>query len=232
LGTILGYADVQKENCAVLGDQRWDAEYVLLRDGSLFNREAFKRATQYTFDCRVMPVIRDRCQEAPVYLKATLFGGGFFANAGAAGDLREEVIHAMIAAYVEQIKQSKFAPGSVIEFPRYGSLDAINPQLKAELLTFSRRQGVEIVWSEAGDLCDFNPQHTLSGQTVNLADFETTGRLILLNAGDAMSWVGNEKSSASVEAMIANNSNLRLVFNWWANPGLLDPARHLQLLKT
>ncbi len=227
--TIPAHVDVQKMDCAMLGDQKWDAEYVRLRDGSFFNREAFKRATELTFDKRVVPVIQQRCLGHPVYVKATLFGGGFFANAGDAGDLRQEVIHAMVSAYVAQIKQDKFAKGSVIEFPRYGSLDAIDPRLKAELLTQAQAHGIEIVWSEEGDLCDFEEQQTLFGKAVDPTTFEKNGHLILLNAGDVMSWVGNEKSSASVEAMIANNSNLRLVFNWWANPLLLDPRTHILL---
>lgn len=111
--------------------------------------------------------------------------------------------------------------GSVIEFPRYGSLDSLPKTLVAELRHYAKQRGVSIVWSEKGDMHDFGKQKDLDGNVVDPEFFEQNEALVILNAADVNSWTGDEKSSASVDSINANNSNMRLVMNWWANPHVL-----------
>ena len=59
-----------------------------------------------------------------------------------------------------------------------------------------------------------------------LDDFEIKGSLFVMNAGDAFSWSGNEALSNSVDAMAGNNTNMRLIFNWWANVKIFDESRY------
>ena len=229
-GIIQAHSKIQR--FSILNDKNWGPDYVQLKDGSFFNRAAFKKATLLTFQERVMPIINNVFKDKPFYLKATLFGGGIFAKVGMreeGGNLRKEVINSMVSAYVDLIQNNLIPIGSVIEFPQYGEITDLEPELQIALRSAQINCGISIVWSEHGDLCNFNDQQPLSGNQVSPSSFEKEGRLIILNAGDAMSFVGNEPASESVESMLANNSNLRFVFNWWANPLLLDPKKHVGL---
>ncbi|MEK9657298.1 MAG: hypothetical protein VW378_02855 [bacterium] len=210
--------------------QHLHTDYIRLKDGSVFNRKAYNVACrQYMFT--VMKAMKLQTSENPVYLKATLFGGGFFAKVGDqgfAGDLRQVVIETMLQDYIEMINSGTIVPGSVIEFPHYGNIDSLNPELIKSLKSSANTHGVKLVWTEQGDVLDLDLKTTVDGEQVDPKDFEKEGCFVLLNAGDAMSWKGNEPSSASVEAMIGNNSNLRIVMNVWANKLMLEPEQREQ----
>ncbi len=225
---IPAHAAVAPAECSMLDDGDFTKPFVTLKDSSYFNRKAFGKSLDKYVGDFILPVIKQRTSGNPYYVKATLFGGGFFADANKAGNLRSEVIYAMLEAYIKAIKAGGVPAGSVIEFPRYGDVTS-NPAklLIEELKAAAQAKWVEIVWSENGDVCDYNNQTTLSGKQIDLSAFESKERLVVLGASDAMSWHGNEPSSASVEAAFANNSNLRLVMNWWANSAVLTRAKRL-----
>lgn len=224
---IPAHSDVLPQDCSSLDDKSFDKPFVLLKDGSLFNRQAFEKAQDIYMSELVIPAISQHIQNTPFYLKAVLFGGGFFAEANQAGNLRSEVVHAMLKSYINVIQNGKIPQGSVIEFPRYGQQSEIEPALIQELLNRAADEKIDIVWTPEGDVCDFKSQTTLAGKIVDLSDFEKKAALVVLGAADAMSWSGNESCSASVEAAFANNSNLRLVMNWWANPKVLNEIKYI-----
>lgn len=222
----------QTHNYPMLQAKNWKKDYVKLGNGALFNRAAFKKATLSTLRERVLSIIKTVLGDQPFYLKATLFGGGFFANVGKnsqGGNLRGEVINSMVSAYVDLIENEFIPKNSVIEFPQYGDINHLDLKLKNALDSAKNDYEIHIVWSEKGDLCDFTPQTTIGQLRFDPAEFEKEGRLVMLNAGDAMSWVGNEPDPTSVEGMLGCNSGLRVVFNCWGNPRLLDPANYIAL---
>ncbi|RAP34157.1 hypothetical protein DID77_02045 [Candidatus Marinamargulisbacteria bacterium SCGC AG-439-L15] len=196
-------------------------KYVKLSDGALFNRRAYQMANDHYLG-NVVDVINERLTNNPFYLKATLYGGGFFAKTKAGDDLRTEVVHTMVLSYLTHIQKASFPEGSVIEFPRYGRQEDLPTELITSLMASAKEKGLKIVWNTTGDVFDFDEQTSLESETIAPSSFESSGRMVVLNAGDAMSWCGNERSSASVEAMIGNNTNARVVMNWWANPKVLD----------
>ncbi len=216
---IPAYLNIQPNECTPLDSGNYKAPYVILQDGALFNRQAFQTASNIYMLELVIPTILKRIKHEPFYLKAILFGGGFFAETDRAGSLRSEVVYAMLLAYIEVIKV--IPANSVIEFPRYGELAAMPSDLIATLQQEANKRNIHLVWTQEGDTCDFDPKTTLSGQKIDPSLFEKQGRLVILGAADSMSWSGNEPSSSSVESSFANNSNLRLVMNWWANPKIL-----------
>ena len=194
--------------------------YVRLNDGAIFLRATHQEASD-AYLSWVMENIKLRTKGKPFYLKAAPFAAGYFAQAKEAGNLRPEIILAMVSSYLTLLKNDRIPKGSVIECMQYGALDALPEGLGQELRDVAKAKGVSIVWTPEGDIFDFDKQTDLEGKTIDLTTFERAGLLVVLNAGDAMSWIGNEKVSASLESMIANNSNMRLVMNWWANPLIL-----------
>jgi len=229
-GKIPEHGTVHASDCSVLNDQDFSKLYVKLLDGGLFNREAFQKANDKYLTELVIPKLNNQMKNGPFYLKATLFGGGFFAEAGKAGNLRSEVVNTMLKSYIKAINNGLVPAGSAIEFPRYGAESSMPAGLIDALKKAAGAKGVELIWTNEGDICDFKPQTSMTGNTVNPVDFEQLGKLAILGAADAMSWHGNEPSSASVEAAFGNNSNLRLVMNWWANAKAFDEAKKAQAL--
>ena len=235
-GIILSYSDASQDR----------ERYETLKDNSLFNRFAYQHQTSKYLD-NVGKIIQKRCPEKPCYLKAILFGGGFFAKANEAGDLRNLVTKAMINGYRDLIDSNKLFSGSVIEFPRYGSIKDICNEFSI-LIKIAKGKNIKIVWTPQGDVFEFSPQETLqkeqldnlpplidaydskelSSEIIDLQPFIDSEAMVVLGAGDAMSWSGNERGSNSVEAAMANNSNLRLVMNWWSNPKILEKINLLE----
>ncbi len=211
---IPAHSDVNDPDIAELGDRNYSPPFVRLKDGAFFNRNAFQVATKHYLHKMLLATVVDKTGNGPFYLKATLFGGGFFANANEAGNLRPEVTHAMLVAYLEALRYNLIPAGSAIEFTRYGQQSEFLPALIEALKVEAKQIGVEIIWANEGDQCDFEPKQAESGNQVNPAEFKAR---VIFGAADVMSWAGNERTSASVEAALANNSNLRLVMNWWAN---------------
>ena len=184
-----------------------------------FDRGAYFQAT-LTYVAHIVAVVRQRMSEpgpvagSPVHLKATLFGGGFFAKYGGTNspiDLRRLVVEAMLEAYTACLPLMRGCV-SVLEFVRYDIDGATRPGMD-KLAAAASEMGIAVVESPEGDLLDLSV----------VADGHVPA---LLNAGDAMSWCGNEADSASVEAMIGNATNVRVTMNAWANPRMLEPDRH------
>lgn len=218
-GQIPAHSEIPQPQVASIGFE-FDKPYVRLTDGALFNRAAHQVASdKYLAWVVGKTIVRTK---GPAYMKATLFGGGFFADTKKAGNLRQEVIYSMVTSWKNLLKNGSLPKGSVIEFPRYGARDSLPKTLVDELRHYAKQSGVSIVWSEKGDMHDFGPQKDLEGNVVNPAEFEKNGALVIFNAADMFSWTGDEKSSASVDSINANNSNMRLVMNWWANPHVLN----------
>jgi len=175
----------------------------------------------------VFPTIKKKTAGKPFYLKATLLGGGFFADAGKAGNLRSEVINTTLRTYIKEIQSGRIPKGSAIEFPRYGEESMMPKGVMEELKKVAADNGIDIIWTPQGDMNDYREQTSVTGKKIDIAKFEKEGCLVCLGAADVMSWHGNEPSSASVEAAFGNNTNMRLVMNWWANPKVLDQVKEL-----
>ena len=119
-----------------------------------------------------------------------------------------------------------FAEETVIEFPKYGSFESIPESLRTELLKVASNKKVHIIWTEEGDVFDFKGGKkainctgtNTEPSTFDPMKFEAEKTLVALGAADAMSHSGNERASASVEAAMGNNSNIRGVMNWTLNP--------------
>jgi hypothetical protein len=69
------------------------------------------------------------------------------------------------------------------------------------------------------------PRDLLAFTSKELAQY-TVG---VLNAGDVFALPGNEREYASVEAMLGNNTSIRLDENWQHTVSLLDPTHHIRL---
>ena len=226
---IQAHATIQGQttDITLLDSGDFTKDYVELLDKAFFNRKAFQTANDnYMLDL-VIPNIVKRTQKQPFYLKAVLLGGGFFANTDKAGSLRSEVINTTLHSYIKAIEKNLFPAGSVIEFPRYGAESLMPAGLMDKLKQAAFTSGIELVWTPQGDICDFKSQRSLFGNDVDIATFEAKGCLVVLGAADVMSWHGNEPSSSSVESCFANNSNLRLVMNWWANSKVLKTIQEM-----
>jgi hypothetical protein len=219
-GQIPAHGEIDPQHVASSIGFEYDKPYVRLSDGAYFNRAAYQEASNRYLKW-VVPITVTRTRGA-AYIKVTLFGGGFFADTKKAGNLRQEVIYSMVTSWTELLKKNLVPTGSVLEFPRYGALDSLPPTLVRELRHYAKQNGVSIVWSVNGDMHDFGEQKDVEGKIVNPVAFEERSALVIFNAADVMSWAGNEKSSASVDSINGNNSNMRLVMNWWANPYVLD----------
>lgn len=226
-GKIPAHQDIEKGNPqlkGVLGDADPTKYYVSMKDGAFFNRGAFLSANKEYFDRLVVPEILHRTQGRPFYLKATLFGGGYFAQA-ASTDLRQEVLHAMVQTYIHLLKEKKFPSGSVIEFPAYGEISALPEKFRQDLLAHAQASGVQIVWTPKGDVFDFAKKTTVTHLEIDPLDFASNDAIVVLGAADPMSFDGNEAPSVSVEAMMGNNSNLRGVMNAHSNMQWLNPKK-------
>jgi hypothetical protein len=226
-GEIPAHRDVQEADCNKLNDGDFSKDYVTLNDDSLFNRKAFQASSDQYLNNLVIPHILKRTGESPIYLKAVLFGGGFFAQTENGGNLRPEVINTMLNCYVKALESGLIPAGSAIEFPRYGETKDMPAGLLDRLQKTAAEQNVDLVWTPQGTTTDFKKQTSMTGKEIDISKFQKGGHLVVLGAADAMSWNGNEPSSASVEAEFGNNSNLRLVMNWWANPKVLERLKTL-----
>ena len=200
------------------------AQCVRLRNGEFFLMRALRQSTHLYLKDLVLPAIYVVLQKssAPLYLKATAIGAGFFASLGIQKQfqtsLRKYIIEALIQSYIQLIKEGSFPPGSVIEFPYY-KLD----EIPKDLLQAAGERKVEIVWQENRDVCDFSLTTSVGGRQID----PSTYTRFLLNPEDAFAFSGNESDPSSVDAMVGNNSDLRMVFNWHFNHLLLDPSRYI-----
>jgi hypothetical protein len=203
------------------------ADIVKLNNGDFYLGSSFKTSIRLYLEKLVLPAIQGIIGKdaKPMYLKATAFGAGFFAalglNENFVTSLKKYVLNSLLETYEHLIIQRKFAEGTIIEFPFY-DVESLPESLK----TAAFNAKVKLIFKEKRDLLDFSMTTSVDN---TLVDPELFNRVVL-NAGDAFSFVGNEGESASLEAMLANNSNARMVFNWHFNPYILDSKRHHQLV--
>ena len=205
-----------------------EADVVKLRNGDFLLLNSSKKAMEDYIGSLILPATYEIVgnDSRPIFLKATAFGAGFFSELGYGVNaqkiqLTKYVFNILVKNYETLIKQGKFKKGAVIEFPFY-DLSLLTENLKQ----VAKDAGIELVWKgNTRDLLDFAPVESVSGTILNPKDYN----IVILNAGDTFAFTGNEPESNSLEAMIANNSNLRLVANFHFNPNLLDPKNHIKV---
>jgi hypothetical protein len=202
------------------------ADIVKLRNGDFFLLDALKKSTLLYMQHLVLPAINQTIQKqpAPLYLKATPLGAGFFASLGLSPNfqtsLRKYATEAWVDTYEKLITNKHFNKDTAIEFSFY-QLDSAPPNL----LTEAAQNNIKIIWQAQRDLLDFSPVITTSGVVVNPDRFTR----VIKNAGDVFSFDGNEVRSTSLDSELGNNSDLRLVFNWHFNHHLLDESKYVAL---
>lgn len=234
---IPAYDGIKKDQCNALGDGNFDKDYATFFGGYIFNRKAYRESMSRYLNDLVLPTITQRTKQQPFYLKATLFGGEDFSQmihpeTKIIAYLQAELRRAMLRGYINALETDKIPKDSVIEFPYYGEIDSI----AKTLIALASQKGVKIVWSPEGDICDYTQQKTVeldtnsnrkTGTTVDPQEFEKKRCLVVLGAGNDMAWAGNESESWVIDPMFANNSNLRLVMNWWANPTVFEQINQI-----
>jgi hypothetical protein len=217
-GRIPSHAEVETNQADIASaiGKDFDRNYVKLKDGAYFNRQAYlDRSTKYTNF--VLRTINDRLWGKPYYLKATLYGGGFFADANEAGNLRPEVVYGMILSYTQNIDRGLIPPGSIIEFPSYGKYEDLPQHLRRDLESSARKHQIKLVWTPKGDLFDIDMKTAMGNEKIDPTSFLDNRAFVVLNAGDAMAQFGNEPKSLSVEAMMGNVIS-RAIANVYLNP--------------
>lgn len=139
--------------------------------------------------------------------KATALGMGFFARNARfhSGTIAPHLAKLLLTAYETVLKSYAFPHIAVIEFPDF---------MKGQYSPRFTCKDIEIRCTQR-DVLDFTAQE---------AQMFVLG---VLNAGDCFCIPGNEPGYQSVEAMIGNNTDLRIVQAYYHNPQLLDKSRHI-----
>jgi len=206
-----------------------EADVVRLRNGDFYLMSTFKEEMETYLKDLVLPSIKQMVagDGRPTYLKATALGAGFFASLGLNHNfqtsLQKYILESLLKTYERLINQGQFNKGDVIEFPFYNV-----KSMPQSLKDAAANAGVEVIWRKNRDLLDFSPVTSVQNKPINPELFNR----VVLNAGDSFSFGGNEGASESVEAMFANNSDLRMVSNWHFNPNILDLKRYQRVHAT
>lgn len=202
-----------------------NADVVRLINGDFFLRNVLQNALKIYLKKLVIPAMRKTVLSSgpSPYIKATSFGTGFFASLGIGStfqtSLKPYALDALIKTYVELLSEEEFYPQETLEFAFYGE------KAPDALLKAAKKAKVHIVWHPSRDLCDFSPVLTTNNVLIDPMQCQP----VLFDAGDVFSFNGNEPESNSLESMLGNNSDLRLVFNWHFNHLLLDSQNHIAL---
>jgi O-acetyl-ADP-ribose deacetylase (regulator of RNase III) len=202
-----------------------EADLIRLRNGDFFLVSSFKKSMDlYVGDLLLPAVNQMTAKDRKNYFKATAFGAGFFASLGLEKSfqtsLKKYVVDSLVKTYTTLLESKSFEKGDVIEFPYY-DLEYVPQALKLA----ADKAGVELIWRKNRDILDFTAIRSVNN---TLIDPELFNRVVF-NAGDAFSFVGNEASSKSLEAMLANDSDMRFVFNWLFNPHLFNEKNYVKI---
>ncbi|HEX4840177.1 MAG TPA: hypothetical protein VFU89_07030, partial [Rhabdochlamydiaceae bacterium] len=202
-----------------------NADVVLLINGDFFLRKVLQNALKIYLTKLVIPAMRLMVTSTiPSYIKATPFGTDFFASLGMGStfqtSLKPYVLDALIKTYVELLSEGEFCPqATTLEFAFCGE------KAPDVLLKAATKAKVHIVWHPSRDLCDFSPVLSTNNELIDPMRYQR----VLFDASNVFSFDGNEPESNSLTSMLANNSDLRLVFNWHFNYLLLDSQNHIPL---
>jgi hypothetical protein len=153
------------------------------------------------------------------YLHATALGAGYFAQFLGKKDISKLIYQTLLDAYEVVLKS--------IDIGDYG-----NPIRKIGTIILPDFTGTKRLYTPK--IPNFGLDWiTVKGQHKDCLDFRNIDTRIytlgVINAGDSFAIPGNEFAYSSVEAMIGNNTDLRLMQNYHLNPYLLKRSNWVKI---
>lgn len=150
-------------------------------------------------------------ENKPAFLKATAVGMGFFSKINDQYDIHHVLYPYFLRAFKKLLNEHHYSWIKQIEFPIFNE----QQEELFDAIFQDKTIGTITVQQAARDVLAFTEAET------------NNYFLCVINPTDTFSFVGNEWGYGSVEAMIGNNSSLRLTQVPLINPAILDPLRHI-----
>ncbi|HAT1129373.1 TPA: type IV secretion protein Dot [Legionella pneumophila] len=146
----------------------------------------------------------------PALLKATAVGMGFYAKIDTSYGIQHLLFPYYLRAYKKLLVEQSYPWIAEIEFPIFDEaqqeqFDRVFEDYKGPIKVYRSERDVLKLTEE--EIKKYTP--------------------CILNPSDAFAYTGNEWGYGSVEAMIGNNTSLRIDQNPHTNPLLLDPNHHV-----